>query len=107
MKTETPCYGMVCHSGGTWTVVNSVPHASIYSDSAIQGYGDFPHDKYPGIPLLRFDRSPLKCCMAWIRGPVRYVEGCNRIAESNYPDQVFTLPAYLERAEMLGVAVER
>ena len=41
-------YAMTCALGGQWTVVY-MPEGS-YSAHSLTGYGEFPVDRFPGIP---------------------------------------------------------
>lgn len=39
-------FGIIPFFGGEWTV--------IYNNGSLRGYGDFPFDRFPGVPVVNF-----------------------------------------------------
>lgn len=51
MKQPRPIYGTIAYFGG-WSVVFA-PHGNV-SHSSLSGYGAFPRDRFPGLPVVDF-----------------------------------------------------
>jgi hypothetical protein len=89
MKKEIPLFGVIAASGGSWTVTHKPTR---YTHSQTQGYGEFPFDRYPGIPVIDYRPADTKLiirlvlnhdvdeaysCKAWLTNPIplaKYIE---------------------------------
>ena len=63
-KPDIPLYGTICRTGKEWTVQlkdKTTPTGSTISGN-ITGYGPFPRDKYPDIPVVDFTGEPFDRC---------------------------------------------
>jgi hypothetical protein len=50
-----PVYGIISASGGQWTVEYHVTkNTTGLSTHSITGYGDFPKERYPDIPVIDY-----------------------------------------------------
>jgi hypothetical protein len=61
---DVPLYGTICRTGKEWTVTlqdKTTPTGSTISGN-ISGYGPFPRDKYPDIPVVDFTGEPFDRC---------------------------------------------
>jgi hypothetical protein len=56
----TPLYGIISASGKQWTVeyqVELLPDGSGLVSHGVTGYGEFPRDKYPNIPVIDYRKA--------------------------------------------------
>lgn len=68
---DIPVYGVICRTGSAWTVrmKEEVHDNGTTVNGSSSGYGEFPYEKYPGIPVIdlsgeSFDRC-FECLHIW------------------------------------------
>ena len=55
MYQEKPVFGIISYFGGTWSVENQKRESEgSHITSSTSGHGDFPYEKYPGIPVIDY-----------------------------------------------------
>lgn len=61
---DIPVYGTICRSGKEWTVTlkEKVTSTGSTITGSVCGYGNFPHEKYPGIPVIDFTGESFDRC---------------------------------------------
>ena len=100
MPKDIYLYGTIPASGGSYTVTKigtQAPNGTI-TTGRVTGYGPFPFDKYPGIPVIDFTDSPQ--VIAAIAIPDRL-----RPRESNPKFHAGTLKTYLQAIADLGIPI--
>ena len=98
MKTkEKAVYGVIPYFGGEWTVEM---RKEGNTTSRITGYGEFPFDRYPDIPVIDFRNNDK--VMNYLRWSNKYgVEECE-----NWSNKIYLpLKKYLAEVEKMGIKV--
>lgn len=95
-----PLYAKIPHLGGTWSVTHhKTPSITGHGTTTqyLTGYGEFPRDRFPNIPVVDF------------RGvddmtPILGIQDCHRPSEANsyYSG---TLDTYLGLCNMYGATI--
>ena len=58
MSNSVPCYGIVNYFGDGWTVYYRHKKTEDgYTTGSLSGYGDFPFDEFPNIPVIDYSGS--------------------------------------------------
>lgn len=61
-----PLYGNIAHFSSCWSVVFS-PEGNITSYA--EGYGLFPEEEYPDLPLIEYNKTNTNNILAALEGP--------------------------------------
>lgn len=75
-KPDIPLYGTICRTGKEWTVQlqdKTTPTGSTISGN-ITGYGAFPRDKYPDIPVVDFTGESFDRCFDGLKKIMELVD---------------------------------
>lgn len=58
MKTpeSTPIHGKISYYGKSWTI-EFKPASPTCTHETLSGYGDFPFEKYPGLPVIDLENN--------------------------------------------------
>jgi hypothetical protein len=61
---DIPVYGTICRSGKEWTVTlqTKVTSTGCTITGSASGYGPFPREKYPDIPVIDFTGETFDRC---------------------------------------------
>jgi len=55
-KDSIPLYGIIAYTGNQWSITFK---EELYKNSSVtstlSGYGTFPFDRYPGVPVINFN----------------------------------------------------
>ena len=55
-------FGTVPHMGGEYSV--TLACSGSLASACKSGYGEFPREEYPGVPVVRFDLAPFSAALA-------------------------------------------
>ena len=106
-ESNIPLYGVICHEGGQWTVEY---YAEInYNKKGVRtstvtgrysGYGNFPYEKYPQLPVIDLTNTDLKTVFKVINIPDNL-----RPKEENPLFNTGNLNSYLSTVRDMGVPI--
>lgn len=84
--TSKPVYGVIAYTGGQWTVKFAAEkNESSFSTGSLTGYGPFPFERFPNIPVIDYTNNdgvfqalkirdedrPAECDPLWQYGTVK------------------------------------
>ena len=95
-----PCYGTIPALGGEWTITHDVSREINISASDHSGYGDFPFDRFPDIPVIDFRTCSTDQLIAAINLP-----GTVRPEETNPYSYKGSLDTYLHALKEIGITI--
>jgi len=94
-----PLYAVVSYTGNSWTVHFQLikNKNSVTSNITHSGYGQFPEDRFPGIPVIDYTNNDA-------------VINTLSIPVDDYPGEVFyhsrgTVQSYIDQIKNMGVPV--
>ena len=69
VKQPLPLYGVICRTGGQWSVKYSEQktNTGIIENQTTTGYGEFPTEEYPGIPIIDLSGLSFDTCFGVLR----------------------------------------
>lgn len=91
---KMPVCGCTSHFGTTWSVIFA-PEDNV--QSRLEGYGRLPESKYPGMPIIEYNKAKLSSVVASIEGP----------PDPDYPGRGGSLAVYLWNMRTLAIPVRR
>jgi hypothetical protein len=107
MEHNIPLYGVIPHLGGEWTIeymaeetINKKGVRTSTVTGRYSGYGTFPFDKYPNLPVIDFTSVDVKTTFKAINLPDTI-----KSKEENPIFYTGTLKSYLMAVKGLGVRI--
>jgi hypothetical protein len=66
---DVPLYGIICRTGKEWTVRLKEKHTptGCTINGNISGYGDFPFERFPELPVIDFSGESFDRCFEALR----------------------------------------
>ena len=98
IKKDKPVYGCISYFGGEWMVsFEATVSDGSYTTSSLSGYGEFPFDRFPSIPVIdyRNNDNVIKA----ISIPL------SELPIEVYPGSKGTLESYLAKIEALNIRI--
>lgn len=94
---DIPAYGTICRTGREWTVTmqtKRTPTGTTISGTR-SGYGDFPFDEYPGLPVIDFTGESFDRCF----------EGLKILESIRVREDIALLPGFVRSYQDAGYKV--
>ena len=103
-KEDIPLYGIISASGGQWTVdyqVHPRKDGSGIVSHGVTGYGDFPRDRFPDLPVIDYRRATSNQILKALALPSSV-----RAREENPIAYSGTLIGFLNEIRKIGIRID-